>query len=118
QVRSKRRARAASGTHNLISISRLPCGMAPLLGAIALMIFAEMLIDGFAARKPVLYAVPEGDRRFAELPAEINLLAFKQSREVHQPGIQILHDAAQFLHFLNDAAQAGGGFVTMFALFL
>src|ERR1039458_2996361 len=108
-ARNKRRAAWALSTASLISVSLARCGMGWVsLCGVAAMVVAKILVDGFAAAKSFFHAVPELDLRLAQLPAQVNFFAAQLRREIDQPDIQILHHAADGLHLLDGAAQAGG----------
>src|SRR5579884_4034054 len=87
--RSRRRAAAASSTLSLISVS---------VAGFAFMVVQEIPVDRLAPAKALVDAMPEANRVLAELPAKIDLDAAKQGREVDQPDIQVLDDAAGLLH--------------------
>src|ERR1039458_4351928 len=108
-ARNKRRAAVVLSTASLISVSFAPCAMGwASLRGVAAMVVAKILVDGFAAAKPLFHSVPELDLRLPQLPAQVNFLAAKLRREIDQPDVQILHHAADRLHLLDGATQAGG----------
>src|SRR6478609_1476112 len=61
-----------------------------------------------AAREPVGEAVPEADLGLADPPAEADLLAAPQSREVEQALRRVLHDRAELGDPADTAAHLAG----------
>src|ERR1039457_6226824 len=72
------------------------------------MVVAKILVDVFVAAKSLFHSMPELDPRLAELPAQVDFLAAKLRWKIDQPDVQVLHHAADGLHLLDGAAQAGG----------
>lgn len=69
------------------------------------MMFQKFLIDGLAAAKALVYAVPESDARLAEFPAQINFFAVELSGEVDQADVQVLYYASIVVDFLEQFLQ-------------
>ena len=69
------------------------------------MVFQKFLIDGLAAAKALVNAVPESDARLAQLPAQVNFLAVELSGEVDQADIQVLYYASILVDFLEQFFQ-------------
>ena len=65
-----------------------------LVRFVALMVFEEVLIDGLAPGETFIHSMPVADFRLAHLPAEVNLLSVKQSREVNQTCVEVLDHTA------------------------
>src|SRR5260370_4852981 len=80
--------------------------LAPSVGEFSAMVLENLLIDGLAATKSLLNAVPESDAGLAQLPAKINLLAVELSGEVDETDIQILHEASVLVDFFERLFQA------------
>jgi hypothetical protein len=74
------------------------------LGAITLVMLAEVLVDGLAAGEAFVDAVPPGDARLAQFPAQVDFAALKGGGKIDQTDIEVLYDAAEFLHLFDDAA--------------
>jgi len=69
------------------------------------MLLQKFLIDGLAAAKALVHAVPESDARLAELPAQINFFAVELSGEVDQADVQVLYYASILVDFLEQFLQ-------------
>src|SRR5580698_3013782 len=99
------RAVRTSATASLISVSvGLPL---MLMGAVAVMMIQEILVNGFASAEALIHAVPEADSRLAQLPAEVDFFSPEHGRKVDQSGVEILDHAADFLHLFDGFAQFG-----------
>src|SRR5437667_491680 len=85
-ARRKRRAVLASGTASLISVSCALLGM-ELLGAVALMVVEEILVNGLTAAESFVHRVPERDTGFAEFPTKVDFHAAEQRGEIDQADI-------------------------------
>ena len=70
------------------------------------MLLQKFLIDGLAAAKALVHAVPESDARLAELPAQINFFAVELSGEVDQADVQVLYYASILVDFLEQFLHA------------
>src|SRR5919199_2546614 len=72
---------------------------------------ASTLVEGerLAAREPLFGAVPERDVIFAELPAEQDLAAAVQAREVDEPPVEVLHLHAEALQLVDDGDELRRG---------
>src|SRR5579862_6857574 len=81
------------------------------------MIFEKTRVNRLAAPESLVDAVPELDSRFAQLPAEIDFFALEQHREVDEPDIQILHQAAELVNLLDGLFKSGRGLFAAFFLF-
>src|ERR1022692_2955074 len=106
--RSRRRVDRASFTASLISVSWLAFDMGWSLRAVALMVIEKVLVDGLTTAEAFVHAMPEGNAALAKFPAQVDLHAAEQGREVHQADIQIFHQATRFQNRLNAFAQARG----------
>ena len=69
------------------------------------MLLQKFLIDGLAATKAFVHAVPEPDAGLAELPAETNFLAMELRGEVDQADVQVLYYASIIVDFLEQFLQ-------------
>src|SRR3970040_576161 len=65
--------------------------------------------EGLAAGKTFIGAVPPANGILPEFPTEINVLVFQDGRKIHQPNLQILHDAARLLNLLEGGANRLAG---------
>src|SRR5579862_9467142 len=66
------------------------------------------VVDGLAATKTLVDAVPEGDVVFTKFPAEVNLFPFQHAGEIHQAHVKILDHDAGFLNAIDDLHQTFG----------
>ena len=69
------------------------------------MMLQKFLIDGFAAAKALVHAVPESDAGLAEFPAQIDFFAVELSGEVDQADVQVLYYAPIVVDFLEQFLQ-------------
>src|ERR1700733_6302321 len=58
-------------------------------------------INRLAPSETFVDAMPESDAGLAQLPAKVNFFALEQSREVDEPGIQLLHQATELMNSLD-----------------
>src|SRR5260370_290744 len=58
----------------------------------------KVLVNRFAAAEAFVHAVPESNAALPELPAQVDLYAPEQGREIHQADVQGLHQAARLHH--------------------
>ena len=65
------------------------------------MLVEELLIDGLAAAKPFLDAMPEPNAGFAQFPAKINFFAVKLRGEIDETDIQVLYHASELVDFFQ-----------------
>src|SRR5690242_17752612 len=82
-------------------------GSAVSLGAVALVMLAEIFVDGLAAGEAFVDAVPPGDGGLAKFPAQVNFAALEDGGEIDEANVEVLHHAAEFLHLFDDAAESG-----------
>src|SRR5579859_3696247 len=72
------------------------------------MVVEKILVDGLAASKALIDAVPERDIRFAELPAKIDLYAAEERGEVDQADVEVLDKTPDFADLSHRLPQALG----------
>jgi hypothetical protein len=60
-------------------------------------VLEELLIDRFSASKALIFAMPEADLVFSQLPAEAHVAVAVAGHEVQQADIQVLHHGSGFL---------------------
>src|SRR5262245_21148126 len=80
-----------------------------LVGGIAAVAPAKIVVDGFPAPEAFVHSVPEADSILSEFPAEINLRAGEFGGEIDEAYVEILDDAAEILDLLHDAFQPRSG---------
>ena len=68
----------------------------------------KILVNRFSPGKTFVDAVPELNARLAHFPAQINFAIAKQSGEVDQADVQVLNDAAGFLHTFESGFKTFG----------
>jgi hypothetical protein len=78
---------------------------APSDGVLAAMIIEKIPVDRLASRKSLGCAMPVIDVRFVHAPAQVDFLAAKQSREIDQTDIEVLHQDTHFLDPLHRVLQ-------------
>src|SRR6516225_10088420 len=100
-ARRSRRATPGPGTASLISTS----SESDLLRAVATVMFAEILVNFFAACEALVHAVPVGNRWLTQLPAQVDFAAAEQGREIQQADIEVLDHAAELLHLVDGFAE-------------
>src|SRR4051794_35058689 len=82
-----------------------------LMRRIALVMVEEFLVDPLAPAKALVNAVPVLDPRFAEFPAQVDLVAVVSSRKVDQAAIEVLDQTPDLLHLFDRTPQLCRGFI-------
>ena len=75
------------------------------------MVVKEILVDGLATAEAFIDTVPEDDAGFAEFPAEVDFDSAERRGEIDEADLDILDEAAGFLHCFDGGAELGCGVI-------
>src|SRR4051794_22914368 len=84
-----------------------------LICGVPFVMIEKVLVDCLTAGEAFLHPMPETNRVLAHLPAQVHFLAAEESREVHQSGVQVLHQASAGLKVLQDGTQLRGAAIPL-----
>jgi len=71
------------------------------------MVFQKPRVNRLAAPESLVYAVPELDACFAQLPAQVNFFTLEQGGKVDEPDIEILYHATELVNSFDSLLESG-----------